>query len=175
MPKSSKKQIDKDEKKVIHELQKNAKESIDKIAQRSRFSRQKVWRIIKRLEKNKTIWGYSAIINEEKLNLNHYILLIKRTTLPIDEKLTDKIVTRQLEKIVPKLGIKIETSLYVHGIYDWILTFTAYDIKQAKKFSEKFNEFYKGYIAELHLLETLFQIKKQGILNPKAVDLKQFL
>ena len=51
MPKSSKTQIDKDEKKVIHELQKNAKESIDTIALRCNFSRQKVWRIIKRLEK----------------------------------------------------------------------------------------------------------------------------
>ncbi len=175
MPKSSKKQIDKDEKKVIHELQKNAKESIDKIAKRCKFSRQKVWRIMKRLEKNKTIWGYAAIVNEEKLNLKHYIILIKRTTLPIDEKLADKIVTRQLEKISPKFGVKIESSLYVHGIYDWIITFTTEDIKQAKKFSEKFNEFYKGYIGELYLLETLFPIKIQGVLNPKAIGLKQFL
>ena len=53
MPKNSKKQIDKDEKKVIAELQNNARESIDKIAQECGFSRQKVWRIMKRLEKNK--------------------------------------------------------------------------------------------------------------------------
>ena len=46
MPKSSQKQIDADEKKVIRELQKNAKESIDKIAKNCGFSRQKVWRII---------------------------------------------------------------------------------------------------------------------------------
>ena len=56
MPKSSKKQIDADEKKVKRELKKNSKESIDKIAKKCEFSRQKVWRIIKRLEKNKTIW-----------------------------------------------------------------------------------------------------------------------
>jgi len=56
MPKSSRKQIDNDEKKILRELQKNSKESIDKIAKKCGFSRQKVWRIIKRLEKNKTIW-----------------------------------------------------------------------------------------------------------------------
>ena len=56
MPKSSKEQIDLDEKKVVSELQRNSKESIDVIAKRCGFSRQKVWRIIKRLEKNKTIW-----------------------------------------------------------------------------------------------------------------------
>ena len=57
MPKSSQKQIDNDEKEVIRELQKNSKESIDKIAKRCGFLRQKAWRIIRRLEKDKTIWG----------------------------------------------------------------------------------------------------------------------
>ena len=42
MPKSSKEQIDFDEKKVIKELQKNSKESIDKIAKKCGFSRKQV-------------------------------------------------------------------------------------------------------------------------------------
>jgi len=69
MPKSSKKQIDDDEKVVVQKLQKNSKESIDKIAKKCGFSRQKVWRIIKRLEKNKTIWGYHAIVDNKKITL----------------------------------------------------------------------------------------------------------
>ena len=52
MPKSSKEHIDLDEKKVIGGLEKNAKESIDEIAKNCGFSRQKVWRVIKRLERN---------------------------------------------------------------------------------------------------------------------------
>lgn len=39
MLKSSKKQVDIDEKKIITELQKNSKEDIDKIAKRYDFSR----------------------------------------------------------------------------------------------------------------------------------------
>ena len=77
MPKSSRKQIDNDEKKILRELQKNSKESIDKIAKKCSFSRQKVWRIIKRLENNKTIWGYHAVVDNEKINMKSYILLIK--------------------------------------------------------------------------------------------------
>ena len=57
MTKSSRKQTDNDEKEVIRELQKNSKESIDNIAKNCGFSRQKVWRAIKRLEKNNTICG----------------------------------------------------------------------------------------------------------------------
>jgi len=69
MSKSSKEQIIDDEKKVIRELKKNAKASIDSIGKNCNFSRQKVWRIIKRLEENKTIWGYSSVFYDEKINL----------------------------------------------------------------------------------------------------------
>ena len=53
MAKTSKKQIEEDERKIITELQKNAKESIDVIAKKCGFSRQKVWLVIKRLEKTR--------------------------------------------------------------------------------------------------------------------------
>jgi len=70
MAKSSKEQIYKDDLKVIDELQKNAKEKIETIAKNCGFSRQKTWRIINRLEENKTIWGYAAVVNEGKQELN---------------------------------------------------------------------------------------------------------
>ena len=47
MPKSSKTQIDADEKKFLKILQQNTDDSIENIAKRCGFSRQKVWRIKK--------------------------------------------------------------------------------------------------------------------------------
>ena len=76
MPKNSKEQIKEDEKKVMEQLINNSNESIDKISKKCGFSRQKVWRIIKRLEKSKKIWGYTAIISENDLEMKDYILLI---------------------------------------------------------------------------------------------------
>jgi DNA-binding Lrp family transcriptional regulator len=175
MAKSSKKQIYEDELKVIAELQKNAKESIDIIAKKCSFSRQKVWRIIKGLEEDKTIWGYAAVVNEEKQELKSYMILIKRTTLPLDKKLADKIITRQLEKLASEIDIKIESSIFVHGTFDWVVCFKAKDMKQAKKFIEIVNKTYWGYIGEVHMMETLFPIRIQGILNPEIEKLKEFL
>jgi len=175
MAKSSKKQIYEDELKVIAELQKNAKESIDIIAKKCGFSRQKVWRIIKGLEEDKTIWGYAAVVNEEKQGLKSYMILIKRTTLPIDEKLADKIIARQLENSASEIDIKIEHSMLTHGTFDWIICFRAKDMKQAKKFSEIVNKTYWGYIGEVHMIEVLFPIRIQGILNPDIQKLKEFL
>ena len=175
MAKSSKKQIYEDELKVIAELQKNAKESIDIISKNCGYSRQKVWRIINRLEENKTIWGYAAVVNEEKQGLKRYMILIKRTTLPIEEKLVDKITTRQLEKSASEIDIKIESSMFTHGTFDWVICFKAKDMMHAKKFSEIVNKTYWGYIGELHIMETLFPIRIQEILNPEIEKLKEFL
>ena len=66
MAKNSIRQIEEDEKQILLELSKNANKSINEIAKTCGFSRQKVWRIIKNLEKNNTIWGYVAVIDEEK-------------------------------------------------------------------------------------------------------------
>ncbi len=175
MAKSSKKQIYEDELKVIAVLQKNAKENIESIAKKCGFSRQKVWGIIKGLEENKTIWGYAAIVNEKKQGLKRYMILIKRTILPVDEKLVDKIITRQLENLASEIDIKIESSIFVHGTFDWVLCFKAKDMKHAKKFIEIVNKTYWGYIGELHMMEILFPIRIQGILNPDIQKLKEFL
>jgi hypothetical protein len=56
-----------------------------------------------------------------KQDLKNYILLIKRKNIPITEELVDKIITRRLEDLALKIGVKVESSLYVHGMYDWML------------------------------------------------------
>jgi len=174
MPKSSKEQIDKDEKKVISELQKNSKESIDKIAKRCGFSRQKVWRIIKRLEKNKQIWGYSAIVDIEKLDLKRYIMLIKRSSKPAANAIK-KIIDLTIHKTGEKLGIDIECSSYLHGEYDWMLVFNTSDIMNAKRFTEALNKEYYDVISEVQVLEDIFSVKKCGKVNPEVHKLKEFI
>ena len=174
MPKSSQKQIDNDEKEVIRELQKNSKESIDTIAKNCGFSRQKIWRIIKRLEKNKTIWGYSAIVDHEKLDLIHYLILIKKSIKPVEET-ANMIVSREIERKADEIGISIGTSHYLHGCYDWQICFTAENIAKAKRFCEALNTTYAPNIKELELLEIIFPVKEAGIQNPHLEELKTFL
>ena len=174
MPKSSKEKIDIDEKKIIIELQRNSKENIDAIAKRCGFSRQKVWRIVKRLEKNKTIWGYSAIIDEEKLNIKRYIMLIKRSSAPAT-KAFDKIIDLTAHKKGLEIGVEIECSSYLHGEYDWMIIFTTNDIKNAKRFNEIVNKEYNNIIREIHIIEDIFSVKKCGQVNPELNKLKEFI
>jgi DNA-binding Lrp family transcriptional regulator len=175
MPKHSQAQISEDEKKILVELQKNSNQSIDTIAHTCGFSRQKVWRSIKRLEQDHIIWGYAAIVDEEKQDRRSYVLTIKKTTIPIDEKTARLIGSPFLQEIGAKEGIIIEHSLYCHGEYDWIIIFTADDLRQAKRFSELLYTAYPGYIAKVNLTETLFWTRKQRIFNPEAKKFKELL
>ncbi len=51
--------------------------------------------------------------------------------------------------------------------YDWVLTFTAQNIMQAKKFCESLFALHPGVIEKTVLLETLFIVKNHHILNPE--------
>jgi DNA-binding Lrp family transcriptional regulator len=174
MAKSSYEQIKIDEKRIVEELEKNARASIDDIAKKCGFSRQKVWRLIKRLEEQKIIWGYHAVPDHERLGSKEYIILIKRTLKNID-KLVDTIISREIEKKAKDVNAKISSSYYLNGHYDWIICLIAEDIKAAKKFSETLNKVYGEYIKESQLLENIFPVKRSGLVNPNIKRLRDFL
>lgn len=175
MTKSSREQITKDGKKVLAELMKNAKENLDEIAKQCNFSSQKVRRAIKQLEENNTIWGYSAIFNEEKIGLKHYTLLIKKSNKKIEERIVDQIISRKIEDLAVELRVTLESSYYVHGEYDWIITLTAEDINAAKRFTDTLNHLNEGIIERIAVLQTMMFIRKQYTLNPERTKLKEFM
>ncbi len=175
MVRHSKDYIAKDEKKLLSELLKNSNEKLETISKRCGFSRQKAWRLIKESEKNKIIWGYTAIIDEEKLGMKHFTFIAKRTGNKIDEKIIEKIISRDLEKSAANLGVIVENSYYVHGAGDWIMTASAKDIIQAKKFTDLLITQYPGIFLDISIMQTLIFIKKQHVLNPERAKLKDLL
>ena len=173
MAKSSVKQIEQDEKTILDELIKNANKTVNDIAKSCGFSRQKVWRVIKNLEAKKLIWGYTTVFDEEKLGKKHFILMIKRTLEQLDEEVIDKIISTETEELAKKYGIAIENSAFIHGEYDWMLTFTTDDIKQAKQFVEFLLTTYTG-TQKITVLQTMMFVRKNYVLNPDREKLKQF-
>ncbi len=166
MPKSTKIRKMSDEKKILDFLQVNAHESIDTIAKKCGFSRQKVWRIIKNLEEQKIIWGYTTIYDRERYNIQHYTMLIKRTTAPIDQKTIQEILTTRLDDLLPDAEITMEHIEYTHGHFDGVFTFFAPDLITAKKFCDQFQTRFNLYIDSVELLEGIFFIRKQMLRNP---------
>lgn len=172
MPKKSKAEIFEDEKKVMRALQQDARQSIDIIAKDCGFSRQKVWRIMKRLEDQKIIWGYHAVVEDDTFTHNRYYVLVKRTPQYVTDKTLDIITTRELKEKMEEMDIYLEDSHFIHGSYDWLLSMTAKDIRQVKKFTETFNKMFKDYVQKIDILEVIFPISKNGIQNPNVEDFK---
>ncbi len=167
MAKSSRKKIHQDEQKVLGALEVNANESIGGIAKKCGFSRQKAWRIIKRLEKNKTIWGYHARVNDDKMNRTGYILLYKLKHLPINNELEKNLITGKFDSLAQKHNIIIKDNLWLHGSFDGMISFYAENIRKAKQFHEIILSTYDGNITDAQLLEQMIVIKKDGFTNPK--------
>jgi len=174
MPRVTKEQMKRDEEKVIKILSTKANESIDSIAKQCGFSRQKAWRIIKNLEKNKTIWGYHAVADMEKLNLKTFYMLIKATPEPAEEA-AKKLISREVGTLADKMGVTVECSSYLHGGFDWIIVFYGKDLKQAKRFEQILYKTYPNFLETTVLLEELFPLKHCGFYHPQIDKIKEFL
>ena len=175
MPKSSKEKIADDEQRIIKELKTHAKDSISSIAEKCGCSRQAVWRTIKRLEENNTIWGYSAIVDDDKLNQKRYFIFLKRSHNPVSKEIIEAISTKRLMQETKDIDVTLEGSYFVHGFTDWMLCITANDITKVKKFCEVLNRlFEEGIIIDMKILEVLFSIEKNCINNPDMEKIVQF-
>ena len=174
MPKSSKKQINEDDKKLLKVLQTSSGDDIENIAKKCGFTRQKVWRIKKRLEKDKTIWGYSAVFDEEKLGLKKYIILLKRTNKPISPEKLQIPIKGVVKRELAKMGIEIDFNLLVHGDFDLALCATTRGVKELVLLTNALNKMFGEYITEMKTLEVLFPLQNGGIDNPNLEKLKEF-
>jgi Lrp/AsnC family transcriptional regulator, leucine-responsive regulatory protein len=159
-------QIQLDQIKVLNALEQHSKDSINEIAKSCGFSHQKVWRIIKNLEKNKVIWGYPPVVDEQTISLKHFTLLVKRTIIPFDDDIRKEVILDKLDNKISGL-VKIENIYATQGISDFIFTFYAPTLVSAKKFVNQLFERHTNYIKEYFLLETLVHLRKQGLKNPQ--------
>lgn len=167
-------QLTPDEIKVIGVLEHNAKENIETIAKKCGFSRQKVWRIIKRLEEQKAIWGYTAVASEEVQEMKHFVLFVKRSTVPIDVAMKKEFIYGKLDSYLPNL-VKVEHIYLTHGAYQGVVTFYASDLMTAKRLVQTIINNIGKYFDDVVLLETLFPIRKSGLKNPNIKYLAEFL
>jgi hypothetical protein len=127
------------------------------------------------LREKKILWGYTIVFDERKLGITHFIMLIKRTNEKMDERVIEGIISMESEKLARQFGITIESSAYIHGEYDWMITFFADDILHAKNFSNKLMTLYYTGTEKITILQTMMFIRKHYVLNPEKQKLKEFL
>ena len=173
MAKSSYKQIEEDEQKIIRQLMEDSRQSPQEIAERCGFSRQKVWRIINKLEDSNKLWGYTAVVDDDQTGRKTYFALFK-TKGPFYSIIKEVINALQGEKKADQLGINLLGIYYLNGIYDWLLVFSAKDIRIAKLYVGYAQKNYGKNLERIDLMDCVFPLIKFGKVNLNIGQLKEF-
>jgi DNA-binding Lrp family transcriptional regulator len=161
------------EEKILKELQKNCRQNLDDIGKKCGCSRYKVASVMKKFEENNTIVGYTAVINPIKINRKNFVLLVKRSPVPLDEEMIEKIPFTRETDFVPNVDIVNIATLYVHGNFDWILAFSANNISSAKEFCNKIFKYYSKYLDNIELLEIVAPFRMHGFIIPTDEEIKE--
>ena len=156
-------------KKVLEELQKNARMTLSELSKKTGLSRQTVAKTINELEKKKKIWGYTAIFDPSLLGKKQFIFLGK-VDLSIDtENFIKKVTnTKLIQENEEKLGLK--TSMYLHGESDLFALIWAKDIIEAKKILNFYKKALYPNLIKLDLLEVISTFRINSIANPDMVN-----
>ena len=161
---------------MLQKLIENPTQSGKSIADELGIYRQKVWREQTRLEKDEVIWGYTAVVDDSKLNHTCYTVLIKTVHLEaefVEEFLnTFKTIGTRRETF----NIRLINSLYTNGDYDWLIMFSAPSNHEAKRYVEWIRSHYKQYITERPvILETVIPAIREGKTNPHIETFRMLL
>ncbi|HJX50293.1 hypothetical protein A3K73_06160 [Candidatus Pacearchaeota archaeon RBG_13_36_9] len=135
--------IDLFDKKIIYELEKDSSQPISKIAKRIKRSKEFVNFRINRLEKEKIILGYSAIVDMAKLSYFTFRIYIKWQNITMDEK----------QEFYDKIKVKenVWTTTVLHGKWDFAFFIGVKTEDYIKSFHKLWNEIqldYKDKISE---------------------------
>jgi DNA-binding Lrp family transcriptional regulator len=162
------------ENKILEQLYKDPTRSDRKIAKEIDSYRQKVWRERKKLERKTVIWGYTAVVNEIKIN--HVIYLILFNTKPMSQELT-KLFIRRIRKSEPqRQNIRIINVLYLNGEYDWLVMFSAPNHAIARRYYDSLRVVYEQYLLEKPVMvDVNFLLVREGKTNPELEKLEDFV
>jgi DNA-binding Lrp family transcriptional regulator len=158
----------------INELLIDPRRSLSKISKVLHTYRQKVWRTIRKFEQETVIWGYTAVVDEEKMGWKSFILLMKME--PISNELADLLIGRVLDHAAGKLRARVIDSFYMNGKYDWIIVFAADSWATARKYYDSIRKEYKKYLTEKpELIDIVFPITRYGKINPQIEKIRDFI
>ena len=137
-------------------------------------NRQKIWREKKKLEEDHVIWGYTAVVDESKLNHVSYIMLLKMKLMT--KELVDTLLGRLYIKEQEKHNVRLEDLWFVNGQYDWVLRFSAPDYITGRRYYETIRLVYDKYLLEKPLMMDLnFCLVSEGKINPKLERLRELI
>jgi len=156
--------LDMKDKKILYELDMNARQPMSQIAKKVRLSKETVNYRIKRLEKKGIIEGYFAVIDAMNLGYAFYRIMLRFQN--VDSKKEQEIID-----YIKKLP-NVAWLASLEGNWDLVLVIWSKDISEFKETYDKLVYKYSSYI--LHKYETtatkIYHFKKNFLYGTKDSD-----
>lgn len=159
---------------LLKHLLEDPTRSVNKLAKKLGTYRKRALRRKKELEADHVIWGYTAVVNESKLN--HVLYLAQFKIQPISKAFVDLIIKRLTTGAPSKEGVRVIDIFYMNGDYDVIIKFSAPDHTTARKYYENLRNTYKDFFrGDPSLSDVNFPLVKDGKVNPELEKLYDFV
>lgn len=150
---------------ILRALLKDPTKSLRIIAKELKSYRQKIWRKKNKLEEDKVIWGYTAIVDEEKIGHVLFLMFIKMK--PMTKEIADTLKNRLIKQVQKRQNVRLITVLFVNGEYDWIVEFSAPDHTTARRYYDSVRQAYDKYLIDKPLVvDVNFCPVREGKINP---------
>ena len=154
------------DRKVIAVLDRNARLSNEKIGKEVGLTRQTVAKIIKKLEDEKIIYTYKAIMDYGRLGYSHFLLLIKvKSSYGLEDIIE---ASRKID--LTEIGVVIFYCGYFNGEYDFALLFGANNLSHAFSVVNIIKRFSSDSIQEIKLQEAVVDLAFRNVPNPEAMS-----
>jgi DNA-binding Lrp family transcriptional regulator len=158
--------------KVLLELLDNAKQSDSRIAKKLGCAQSTVFRARKQLEDNNTVWGYSAIVDWNKLGYSLYSITVR--TKPATKEGARLVIKGLEEDYAGKYGVKLLNVFMMFGEYEWCLLVASSDEQAVHKYINYLREKYSTFFEHRPKhARVIFPCKQQGHINPKLRKLEK--
>lgn len=148
--------------------------SLNMMAKELNIYRQTLWRRKKKLEEDKVIWGYTAVIDETRMNNVVFLILMKMK--PTTRGLADLIYKRVVSDEISKSKIRLIDAFHVNGEYDWVLRVAAPDHATARRYYDALRVIYEDYLIEKPvMIDVNFILMAEGKRNPHTEKIYDFV
>jgi len=150
--------------KILTVLSQNARASSEEIAKKVRLTRQTVNRILKKLQKEKILWGYAPIFDREEFGKKIFILLVKLKISEDPKKFLELVKDDQQTQFNQDSNFIL--TAYTHGNYDFIIMLPADNTIEVKKITNILMSRYRKYFDDVKTLEIITLFREASIVNP---------
>jgi DNA-binding Lrp family transcriptional regulator len=158
----------------IEALLEDPTRSVRDLAKEMKCTRQAIWRKKKTLEEDNTIWGYTAVVDESKLNNVVFIVLMKMK--PMSQELAEILIRRVGGTEVKRAGIRLIDIFLVNGEYDIIVRFSSRGHAKARRYYDTLRTVYGDFLLDKPvMIDVNFIMMAEGKRNPHLSRLIDFV